>query len=187
MLHNGEPVNEGETFEPKPGYTVRYIRTEADRIVLRDVAGEFTRRIIHRPSALEPRPAGKPRLGERRTVIEEVPDARPMVGAAIYQMSHQICVPGGWEDVTTRRLSAPEHEDGTYGPRGELLASTWLRQAARQLFDDANKKLAKHPIARLDKLVTKVRLQEGTGEVGGWDDPGTAMEIVELLEKALII
>jgi hypothetical protein len=55
------------------------------------------------------------------------------------------------------------------------------------MFDEAQKKWAKHPYARLDALVTEVDLPEGTeGQPGSWDDPGMAMEIAQLLRSSNI-
>lgn len=180
ILHDGKRVAQGETFVPMEGYTVTFVRTEEDRLILRDSTGEFSRPI--RDTRREVTKSAFPRLGQRRTVLEEVPDGRPIEGEAIYLMTHQMCVPGGWNGMATQQLRAPQHLAGIYGPSGQMLENQEVRRAAAQLFEAASKKVAKHPYTRLDKLVTTVDLQEGTeGEPGAWDDPGVAMEICQLL------
>ncbi|MDX3020014.1 hypothetical protein [Streptomyces acidiscabies] len=186
IFHEGDPVAQGETFEPVPGYTVIFVRIEQDRLILRDSGGEFSRPIISTQS--EPRKPRSPRLAERRTVLEEVPDARPIEGETIYLMTHQMCVPGGWEGLATQRLRAPQHLAGIYGPVGQMLGNREVRHAAAQLFEVASKKVAKHPLTRLATLVTTADLQEGEeDESGAWNDPGVAMEICQILRGSKIL
>ncbi|MFI1408850.1 hypothetical protein ACH4Y0_02755 [Streptomyces sp. NPDC020707] len=124
----------------------------------------------------------RPRLGERRTVLEEVSGSLPLVGESVYLMTHQMCVPGSWQALATHQLRAPEHLAGVYGPIGQMLEDREVRQAAAQLFESTSKKVAHHPYTKLAALVTTVDLQEGTeGEPGSWDDPGVAMQIAQLL------
>ncbi|MEU0214041.1 hypothetical protein ABZ281_02590 [Streptomyces sp. NPDC006265] len=182
VTHNGQQISQGEEFEPMPGYRVIFVRDEGSRLILRDSAGEFSRPI--RPHTDQPRPAAPVKLGARRTVLEEVPDARPIVDETIYLMTHQMCVPGGWQDITSTKLRGPRGQAGVYGPAGQMMEVGGLRDSARRMFEAASKQLAKHPYTRLDELLTKLRLQEGTGEVGGWDDPGVGFEVAELLAKA---
>ncbi|MFH9731799.1 hypothetical protein [Streptomyces sp. NPDC017260] len=134
------------------------------------------------------RPDRRVPLGERRTVLKEVPDARPIEGEAIYLMTHQMCVPGGWETVVSQQIRAPKNLAGKYGPIGQMLENHAVRKVAAALFETADKKLKRHPYRRLEKLVTKVHLQEGTeGEPDAWDDPAVAMEIVNILRAQRII
>ncbi|MGW0536323.1 hypothetical protein [Streptomyces sp. NPDC003032] len=183
IMCNCESVAQGEVFEPAPQYKMTFVRMERDRLILRDSSGEFSRPIVAAQS--EPMPAVSPRLGEQRTVLEEVPDSRPIIGESIYLMTHQMCVPGGWKSLATHQLRAPQHLAGIYGPIGQMLENSEVRQAAAQLFEAASRKVDHHPYTRLDKLVTTVHLQEGTeGEPGAWDDPGVAMEIAQLLRSS---
>ncbi|MGW6604829.1 hypothetical protein [Streptomyces sp. NPDC055036] len=180
IFHDGKPVAQGETFVPVEGYTVTFVRMEEDRLILRDSRGEFSRPIQDTQKGTEK--SASPRLGERRTVLEKVPGARPIEGEAIYLLTHQMCVPGGWKSLATQQVRAPQHLAGIYGQAGQMLEHQEVRRAAAQLFEIASKKIAKHPYTRLDKLVTTVDLQEGTdGEPGAWDDPGVAKEICQLL------
>ncbi|WP_369042304.1 hypothetical protein [Streptomyces sp. Midd1] len=182
IFNKGAPVAQGETFEPTPGHVVLFVRMEPDRLIFRDSSGEFSRPIL--PRTIQPRRTPSVKLGERRTVLEEVPDSRPIVGETIYLMTHQMCVPGGWQDITSAKLRGPKGQAGVYGPAGQMLEVSGLRNHARQMFETAGKQLAKHPYMRLELLLSKIRLQEGTGEVGGWDDPGLSVGIAELLEKS---
>jgi hypothetical protein len=182
ILSNGEPVEQGEVFEPMPGYSVIFVRMETDRLILRDGDGEFSRPI--RPTN-KPRPAGPVKLGERRTVLEEIPDARPIVDETIYVMTHQMCVPGGWQTLASSRLRGPKNHAGIYGPTGQMLEDSGMRRCARQLFEMTSAEVKTHPYTVLDELVTKVQLQEGTeGEPGSWDDPGVVMEMAQLLRDS---
>lgn len=125
---------------------------------------------------------GKIRLGERRTVVEEDPDGRPIENGAVYIVSHQIAVPGSWETVISKRFLGPKGQDGVYGPNGQMMDITELRDKARLLFQQASKKLATHPYTVAAKHVDTLVRQEGTeGEPGAWDDPGVGMELAQLL------
>ncbi|MFK0154104.1 hypothetical protein ACIQVK_18785 [Streptomyces sp. NPDC090493] len=126
------------------------------------------------------------KLGERRTVLTEVPDSRPIVDESIYEMTHELCVPGGWESIATTKTCAPRNLAGVYGPSGQMLEHTTLRRLAGNLFDLATKRLNKHPYGRLSELVSKMQPQEGTGEVGGWDDPGVCVEMADLLSNLVV-
>lgn len=127
------------------------------------------------------------KLGERRTVLEEVTDSEFLLGVTVYVMKHQVCVPGGWETVAEVEVCAPKNLAGTYGPVGQMLENTDVRQRAAKLFDETDKKVRKeHPYARLSALVSTVQLQEGTGEVGGWDDNGVAVEMADLLHTLIV-
>ncbi|MEU1552220.1 hypothetical protein ABZ517_05785 [Streptomyces scabiei] len=142
----------------------------------------------HQADRNAPRKSRPPKLGERRTVVEVVPDHRPIVDESIYTMAHQVCVPGGWETVASQQLRGPEGQAGVYGPVGQMMEVSALRRSARQLAEQAGKKLARHPYTRLNELVTKVDLQEGEqGQPGSWDDPGVAMEICKILRDGNII
>ncbi|MFD7537453.1 hypothetical protein [Streptomyces sp. NPDC059819] len=186
IFHDNSPVEQGGVFEPMPDYKVIFVRTEPNRVILRDSSGEFSRPI--RPASDRPRPARPLRLGERRTVLEEVPDARPIIDETIYLMTHQICVPGGWHDLFSAQYRGPLGQAGVYGPAGQMMEVGSLRERARRMFDAAEKKWAKHPCARLDALVTKVDLQEGAeGQPGSWDDPGVVTEIAQLLRSSNIL
>ncbi|WP_181786142.1 hypothetical protein [Streptomyces phytophilus] len=183
IFHDGKPVAQGETFEPKKGYTVTFVRMEEDRLILRDSKGEFSRPI--RDTRQETREPAVPRLGERRTALKEIPDSCPIEGETLYLMTHQMCVPGGWESLATQQLRAPRHLAGIYGPAGQMLEDRAARGAAAQLFESASSKIVNHPYVRLRKLVATVHLQEGTeGEPGAWDDPGVAMEICQILRDS---
>ncbi|MEU9167766.1 hypothetical protein AB0D34_08220 [Streptomyces sp. NPDC048420] len=126
------------------------------------------------------------KLGERRTLLEEMPDGRPIINGSIYQMQHQVCVPGGWETVAVQQVIGAENQAGEYGPAGQMLEPGPVRQHAAALFDEASKALRKHPYGRLSELVSKVQLQEGTGEVGGWDDNGVVVEMAHLLRDLIV-
>ncbi|MEV5264755.1 hypothetical protein [Streptomyces werraensis] len=177
---DGRAVAQGETFEPRPGYEVTFVRMEPDRLILRDAAGEFSRPIkLATARALPPR---KVNLGERRTVVEEDPDGRPIENGAVYIVTHQIAVPGGWETVISKRFLGPKGQAGVYGPAGQMMDITELKDKARLLFQQADKKLAKHPYTLAAKHVTTLVLQEGTaGEPGAWDDLAVPMELARLL------
>lgn len=177
---NQEQVPQGGGFEPLPGYEFVFVRREGMRLVFRDGNGEFSRWA----TTTKPRPPRPMSLGERRTVVEVVPDARPITGESIYVLTHQMCVPGGWMDIKTTRCRASEHLAGIYAPGGGDIEDDKLRGYAEALYKGANEAVGQHPYTRLDELLMKVRLQEGTGEEGGWDDPGVGCEIAELLEKA---
>lgn len=131
----------------------------------------------------------KPRqvkLGERRTVLEEVPGARSTEDDTGYLMTHQVCVPGGWEILASQRIRAPKNMAGEYGPIGEMLDPGPVRRRAAELFDQAGKKLATHPLVALSVLASRVRRQEGTGEQGGWDDPNVVMSMAEMLAGLIV-
>ena len=133
-----------------------------------------------------PRTTPRVHLGERRTLLEELPDSGFLIGSTVYSMKHQVCVPGGWSTVAEIDVSAPAGLAGAYGPVGQMLANPEVRRQAAKLFDETSKQVRKqYPYARLSELVSKVQLQEGTGEVGGWDDPGVAVEMADLLHTLI--
>jgi hypothetical protein len=181
IKHAGEPVAQGEEFTPTPGYNVEFVRHEGMRIVLRDGHGEFSRWITDRTPHSPPPVV----LGERRTVLEPLLHARPIVNEAIYRMTHQMCVPGGWQDIKSLQVRAPLHMAGLYAPNGSDIENAKLRQYAATLWKETDKVVADHPYTRLGELLVKVRLQEGEmGLPDSWDDPAVVMEIVELLDKS---
>ncbi|MGW3860403.1 hypothetical protein ACWEDZ_02820 [Streptomyces sp. NPDC005047] len=172
-------VAQGEEFEPLPGYRVLFVRIENDRLILRDSAGEFSRPIRR---ATPPVAAPAPTLGDRRTVVEDAPDGRPLVDETIYVLTQQMCVPGGWKNIKTSRCRAPQNLAGIYQADGQDITDAKLRSFALALFKGATPVVEKHPYTKLSALVLKVRSQEGTqGEAGAWDDPGVAMEMADLL------
>ncbi|MFJ4739142.1 hypothetical protein [Streptomyces sp. NPDC088775] len=175
-----ELVEQGGVFEPLPGYPFIFVRREGLRLVFRDGNGEYSRWA----TADKPRPPRPLMLGERRTVVEVEPDGRPIVGESIYVLTHQMCVPGGWMDVKTARCRASENLAGIYCPGGTDIEDDKLRAYAVTLFKGANEFIDAHPYTKLAGILMDVRLQEGTGKVGGWDDPGKGFEIAELLEKS---
>ncbi|MFD9815199.1 hypothetical protein [Streptomyces sp. NPDC059080] len=177
---NQEQVPQGGEFEPLAGYEVVFVRREGQRLIFRDGNGEFSRwATADKPS--QPRPM---MLGERRTVVEVVPDARPITGESIYVLTHQMCVPGGWMDIKTTRCRAPQDLAGIYAPGGSDVEDEKLRGYAAALYGGANEFIDQHPYSRLYELLLKLRLQKGAGEVDGGDDLGVGFEIAELLEKA---
>lgn len=180
IVFGGKPVAQGETFEPRPGYEVTFVRTENENLILRDTEGEFSRPI--KPASARALPKRKTSLGERRTLIEEDPDGRPIENGAVYIVTHQMAVPGGWENVVSKRFGGPAGHAGVYGPAGQMLDSVELRNTAKLLFQEAGKKLAKHPYTVAARHVDTLVRQEGTpGEPGAWDDPGVGMELAQLL------
>lgn len=179
-----EPVEQGGVFEPRPGYAVIFVRAEGERLIFRDGNGEFSRWAT--PD--KPRPPAPLTLGQRRTAVELVPDARPIVGESIYVLTHQMCVPGGWQDVKTTRCRAAEGHEGIYDPDGQDIGSDKLRNYAMKLATNAGNVIDSHPLNRLSELVLRVRTQEGeVGKAGSWDDPSVVLEIAELLSAANII
>lgn len=183
ILHDGQPIAEGEEFEPRPGYRVVYVRDEGLRIILRDAFGEFSRPVSHNVAPRKNRPL---KLGERRTRIEVVPDHRPLVDESIYVITHEVCVPGTWQEVKTCRVRSADGHAGVYSNNAGI-EDTRLRNAADTLWTTCNRLIDLAPLTRLHDLKLKVGLQEGTGEVGGWDDPATAMQMAELLDEAGVI
>ncbi|MET9360451.1 hypothetical protein ABZX93_06035 [Streptomyces sp. NPDC006632] len=177
--HNGRLVEQGETFEPVFGYKLTYVGRHGLRHVFRDGEGEFSRF----GTITEPRPSRPVMLGERRTVVEEVPDARPIVGETIYIVTHQMSVPGGWQDIEKGNCRAREMQAGVYSSTAGIEDGA-LRNVAEKLWIKANEVVDAHPYTKLGAVLLDVRLQEGTGAVGGWDDPGKGFEIAGLLEEA---
>src|SRR5688572_3260864 len=95
IMANGRAVSQDTTFEMLPGYWVTFVRREGGRLIFRDGNGEFSRWA----TTEHPKETAPVKLGERRTVIEVVPDHRPIVDESIYKLTHQMCVPGGWKDI----------------------------------------------------------------------------------------
>ncbi|MGW1261263.1 hypothetical protein ACWD7Y_04780 [Streptomyces drozdowiczii] len=178
--YGGRLVDQGGTFEPAPGYTLTYVGRQGLRHIFRDGEGEFARF----GTTTAPREIRPVSLAERRTVVELLPDARPIIDASLYVVTHQMSVPGGWQDFAKVTCRAPQMLAGIYGGAGTDIEDDKLREHARKAWDASNAAVAAHPYTRLGELLLKVRLQEGTGEVRGWDDPAVCMEIAELLEKA---
>ncbi|MFF1693064.1 hypothetical protein ACFVXC_05480 [Streptomyces sp. NPDC058257] len=178
--NDGRLIPQGGAFEPAPGYRLTYVGRQGLRHVFRDGEGEFARFGTTTP----PRESRPVSLGERRTVVELLPDARPIVDASLYVVTHQMSVPGGWQDFVKVTSRAPQMLAGVYSGAGTAIEDEKLRADARKAWDASNPAVAAHPYTRLGELLLKVRLQEGTGEVGGWDDPAVCMEIAELLEKS---
>ncbi|WP_411087859.1 hypothetical protein [Streptomyces sp. 061-3] len=183
VTSGSDQVEQGGVFEPLPGYKHIFVRREGLRLVFRDGNGEYSRWA----TANKPRPPRPMMLGERRTVVEVVPDGRPIVGETIYELTHQMCVPGGWMDVKSARCRAKEHLAGIYCPGGTDIEDDKLRGYAVTLFKGANAFIESHPYTKLGGILMAVRLQDGTGEVGGWDDPGKGLEIAELLQEAGVL
>ncbi|MET8342524.1 hypothetical protein [Streptomyces microflavus] len=182
IIHEGRTVKQGEEFEPRLGYKLRFVRDEGLRIVLRDAIGEFTRPVSLNVEPRENRPM---KLNERRTLIELVPDARPIVGEEIYAITHQVCVPGGWQDIKSCRVRSALGHAGVHSNNAGI-EDDKLRSAADTLWKTCNAITDALPLTELWALKLKVGLQEGTGEVGGWDDPAVAMRMTELLDAANI-
>ncbi|NIY68108.1 hypothetical protein [Streptomyces malaysiensis] len=177
----GRQIAQGETFTVWPGrYEVKFVGTEGDRILLADASGEFSRPLRSgRPTNFAPQ------LGERRTVVEVVPNPRPTTdGTTVYVLTHQMCIPGGWKAIKQTRWRAPEGLAGVYGPAGLEIEHEPLRKVADRLFDGAQPIIDAHPYTELVALLSTLRLQEGHGKAGGWDDPGLGFRISELLEQS---
>lgn len=182
IQHDGRQIAQGEEFEPMPGYRVVFVRDEGSRLILRDASGEFSRPIRSAVPA-ETRP---PKLGDRRTLVEVVPDHRPLVDESIYAISHQVCVPGGWQNVKTCRVRSAAEQAGVYSDNTTIRDSR-LRSAAETLWQSSTPIVANRALSKLSDLRLKVSTQEGEeGQPGSWDDPALAMEMAELLEKANI-
>lgn len=178
--HNKDIVKPGEGFEPRPGYRVVSARDEGLRVILRDAFGEFARPVSLNTAPRENRAL---LLGERRTLIMPVPDHRPIVGETIYTVTHQVCVPGTWEDVKGCRVRSTHGHAGAYTNNAGIEDSK-LRSAADTLWHSCNKFIDDSPLAALLALKLRVLLQEGDGEPGGWDDPALTTRMAELLDKA---
>ncbi|WP_371793017.1 hypothetical protein OG285_32315 [Streptomyces sp. NBC_01471] len=97
-------------------------------------------------------------------------------------MSHQMCVPGGWQDIATLQYRARETLAGIYAPDGADIKDIALRASAEMLFSHASTVIVTHPYVRLDRLVTTVDPEQGTE-----GEPGVAMEICQLLRGSKIL
>ncbi|MGW3273603.1 hypothetical protein ACWDFH_19335 [Streptomyces kronopolitis] len=178
--YNRRHVEQDETFEPAWDYNLTFVRQEGMRAIFRDGEGEFSRFLTR----TKPKRSRALMLGERRTVVEVVLDPRPTVdGTTVYVLTHQMCVPGGWQDVKHTRCRAPEHLAGIYYGRGSNIENDELRRVAEKLYMGANAFVDAHPFTEISKLLTTIRLQEGTGKIGGWNDPGLGWKISALLDE----
>jgi len=180
VKYRGRVIGSGDQFEVRPGEPVTFVLVEGNKLVLRNETGTFKQPITHDG----PQPLAPPTLTHQRVVLQQIDDAPEFDdGTMLYRIIYKVCVPGGWEPIMHRRARAFEGHEGVYDNVDDIAEDT-LRAHAQELRETVMPIVKQRPAEKLWDLAMKVDLQEGTGEPGGWDDPGVATDMVELMRKA---